>query len=195
MKILDEGDQGSKDDLVDEDIKAGDKEVGKIEDDNVNDEDGNDMLVVNSTDLGEEVDVDVEVVVDVSVAVKIDVVAIMEAHVVVVSLINVVVDEGVCVMVRAADDGLTVAVMDELLIDNDEVDKDDVNGGDDVICGVLSVGIVLDDARVVAFQAVDHDNGNDDGDAARSALMHAKETARKGDEKNVIRKVVVNEDA
>ena len=40
-------------------------------------------------------------------------------------------------------DELPVVVMDELLVD----------GVDNVGCGLLSVGVVVDDVRVVAFQA------------------------------------------
>ena len=80
--MLDEGEQG-KDDLVDEDVEVGEKEVGKIKDDNVNDEDGNNMLVVDSNDLDEgEVAVGAEVILDVNVEVNDDVVVIVEAHVI-----------------------------------------------------------------------------------------------------------------
>ena len=71
LKMLDEGEQG-KDDLVDENVKVGDKEVRHIKDDNVNNEDGSDVLVVDSNDLDEEeADVDGAIVVDVNVEISV----------------------------------------------------------------------------------------------------------------------------
>ena len=53
--------------------------------------------------------------------------------------------------------------MDELLVGKDEVDEDDVDDVDDVVRGVLPVDVVVDDVEGFAFQAIDDDNGNDDG--------------------------------
>ena len=52
LKMLDEDERG-KDDLVSEEVKVKDKEIGRIEDDNVDDEDVNDTLVADSNDLDE----------------------------------------------------------------------------------------------------------------------------------------------
>ena len=62
-----EGEHG-EDDLVDEDVKVEDKEVGKVEDNHITDEDEGDILVVDFDDLDNiDVDVNVQVVVDVDV--------------------------------------------------------------------------------------------------------------------------------
>ena len=73
-------DEESKDNLVDEDVKVEDT-VGKKEDDNVNDENGTEILVVDVVDYYDEVEVDgyVEVVVDVDVGV--DVLVVVTVHV------------------------------------------------------------------------------------------------------------------
>ena len=82
--------------------------------------------------------------------------------------------------------------MDELLVGNDDTEED-VDVVDDVLCEVILVDVVVDGVRVVAFQAVDDDNGNDD-DAKVCALMHAKEKASAKDETRAVRKVVMNKD-
>ena len=63
--------------------------------------------------------------------------------------------------------------MDELLVGNGE-DEDDVDSVDDVVGEAFLVDVVVGGVRVVAFHAVDDDNGSDDEDGARRALMHAK---------------------
>ena len=113
---------------------------------------------------------------------------------IVVNLINVAIDVGEY-HGDADDKSITVEVMDELLICNDD-NEDDVDGVDNVVCEVIAVDVVVDSMRVVAFQAVDDDNGDDDDDddAARSALMHAKEKASANDETKVARKVAMSKD-
>ena len=90
------------------------------------------------------------------------------------------------------DDGFTIEVVDELLIGNDD-NEDDVDGVDDVVCEVIPVDVVIDGVKVVAFQAVADDNGDDD-DAEGCALTHAKEKASAKDERKVVKEVVVNKD-
>ena len=111
--------------------------------------------------------------------VEVEVVGVLDDVVVVTNLINVAVD-----VVKydgdADDGGLTVEVMDALLIGNDDNDdnEDDVNGIDDVVCEAIPVDVVVDDVRVVDLQVAYDTDGNDDDDDdddARSALMNAKE--------------------
>ena len=52
---------------------------------------------------------------------------------------------------------------------------------------MLLVDVVVDDVTGFALQDVD-DRSNDDGAAAWSALMHAREKARKGDEIEDVRR-------
>ena len=67
--------------------------------------------------------------------------------------------------------------MDELLVSND-----------DVVCGVLPVDVVVGDVKGFVSPSVDDGNGDDDRDAARSALLHAKEKASEGDDVNDVEK-------
>ena len=51
--------------------------------------------------------------------------------------------------------------MGELLVGNDD-SEDGVDVVNDVVCEVVSVGIVVDDVKAVVAQDVDDDNGDDD---------------------------------
>ena len=125
--------------VVDEDagyVKVDLDVVGFDDVEGIFDDDDDDVVDVYDVDVADLLDDEVVEADDVDVF---DVV-------VVVTLINVAVDDAVY-----DDAGLAVTVMDAFLVSNGEVDEDDVDHADDVVCRVLPVAVASDDVQGWVF--------------------------------------------